>query len=215
MAPLIPPAPVSGGKTLSPEEIAGFAKMAGFSGADLTIAVAVAIAESGGRTDIIGPVNSNGTRDYGVWQINSGHTALFAQTAQNRDWYQAFVNAEWAHTVFQGQGWSAWSAYKSGKYRQHMEVAQRAANNPQDLPIGTDDTAQVPDWLKPIIGPIFAIGNAMATIATAFYKSMVWAAKPANWVRASLVALGSGLVVGALVVLAKSSGATRVVKAVS
>jgi hypothetical protein len=47
------------------------------------LGVAIVLAESGGRTDAVSGVNLNGTRDYGLWQINSVHfgTAINETTA--------------------------------------------------------------------------------------------------------------------------------------
>src|SRR4051794_21086585 len=44
----------------------------------LDVAIAVCLAESGGKPANIGGPNSNGTMDYGLWQINSIHAKEFS-----------------------------------------------------------------------------------------------------------------------------------------
>jgi hypothetical protein len=59
--------------TLTDAQIAANARWGGWkSNSDVAIAVAIALAESGGRTDAHHH-NTNGTDDDGVWQINSVH----------------------------------------------------------------------------------------------------------------------------------------------
>lgn len=109
---------------LTKEQIAGYAKGAGFSGDDIGIAVAVAMAESGGNTqahNTTPPDNS-----YGLWQINmygnlgpSRRTSL--KLKSNDELFDPAVNARAAHTIKQGSGWGAWTTYTSGKYKKHLD----------------------------------------------------------------------------------------------
>ena len=96
---------------------------AGFTGRSLTIAVAVALAESGGRRRATNH-NSNGSTDYGLWQINSVHTANGFEPGKAFD---PEYNARWAWKVSSaGTDWSPWVAYTSGAYEEHMDEARRA-----------------------------------------------------------------------------------------
>ncbi|MGH7240410.1 MAG: transglycosylase SLT domain-containing protein [Candidatus Saccharimonadales bacterium] len=100
------------------ETIADAAYKAGFRGHDLITAVAVALAESGGNRVAISP-----TQDYGLWQINKpAHANLFHGDA----WRHVNSNADMAHKVFKSSGWTAWSTFKSGKYKQYMGQANKA-----------------------------------------------------------------------------------------
>ena len=84
-------------------------------------AVAVARAESGGNPSAINAENSNGSTDYGLWQINSVHVASGFDPARYRD---PAYNARWAFRVYEAAGrqWSAWVAYTNGSYREHLPV---------------------------------------------------------------------------------------------
>ncbi len=100
----------------------------GLRGDTLLLAVAIAGAESGykaafdnGRMDNGGPLNDDGSIDYGLWQING------------RWWdppipeiYDADVNAEFMHRISKGgQDWTPWVAYTNGSYRNFMDIARR------------------------------------------------------------------------------------------
>lgn len=92
-----------------------------------TVAMAVALAESGGKPGAVGH-NTNGSSDWGLWQINDhAHPELF--TASN--WADPSANADMAFKVWQQSGgkWSAWSTYNSGKYQMYMGRAQTAIRN--------------------------------------------------------------------------------------
>lgn len=107
---------------LTDNQIASNAKWGGWSSqGEIAIAVAVALAESGGRSDAVSPPNRNGTVDYGLWQVNSVHgydpKSLLVPTQ----------NATAAHAVYRAQGWKAWSVYNSGKYLIYMTRGRAAA----------------------------------------------------------------------------------------
>jgi surface antigen len=99
---------------LSPSQIATYARGAGFSGNALSIAVAIAMAESGGNTTAIDR-DSNGSVDYGLWQINTVHgynPSLLQQPA---------YNASAAYAVSsRGTDFTPWVTYNSGAYRRYL-----------------------------------------------------------------------------------------------
>lgn len=82
---------------------------------------AIALAESSGRVDATNK-NSNGTTDYGLWQINSSHTQFDSQRLLSDPLY----NAQAAVSVFKSQGLTAWTTYTSGAYRQFLAGAASA-----------------------------------------------------------------------------------------
>lgn len=106
------------------------ASSAGWSGEDLVIAVAVALAESGGDPGIIGDVNvpHPGSASYGLWQINSywhpefgpDFTKLFDPQTNANDAYQIYVQA--------GDSFSPWSTYKSGAYQAYLSQVSSGAS---------------------------------------------------------------------------------------
>lgn len=94
------------------------ARRAGFTGQALQVAVAIAMAESGGRENARG-VNSDRRRtvDRGPWQINSHwHREVPDSEAYNYD-----AAARHAFRISGGgRNWSPWTTYKTGAYRQYI-----------------------------------------------------------------------------------------------
>lgn len=126
--------------------IADAAYQAGFRGDDLITAVAVAMAESGGRPDINNAgTNSNGTVDYGLWQINSIHGPDLGKV------YDPYYNARLAYGIWQDRDstWAPWSAYNNGSYtkfigqaKQAVKAYQPSQTDPADMVQGEWDTPQ-------------------------------------------------------------------------
>jgi len=123
---------------LGPERIAQLAYDAGFRGRDLAVAVAVAMAESGGDTRIPGDTgiqDRTWSPSVGLWQIRSLHADR--GTGRMRDELanvRPAVNARHARAIWRERGGSfaAWSAYTNGSYRQYLDVARRAARSVRD-----------------------------------------------------------------------------------
>lgn len=182
--------------TLSASQLVPIAQRAGWTGQDIVIAVAVALAESGGDTGAVNRANSNGTVDYGLWQINSVHASLLA----GGDWSLPADNAAMAFKVWSdrkaqtGNGWQAWATYTSGKYLVHMPAAQTAAFNPDDsgLILGSDAPA----------GGLPVYGNDYTSINT--FTSLV--SDPRTWWRIGYFVGGVVCVVIAARMMLKSSG---------
>lgn len=107
------------------------AKHAGFTGTDLLIAVAVAGAESGWNPTATN-LNTDGSTDYGMWQINSVHADLLA----SGDWRDPFANAAMAHRVWSDAGgsWAPWTTFVSGAYRFKMADALAAVGGGKGMP---------------------------------------------------------------------------------
>jgi hypothetical protein len=157
---------------VSPQQIAGYAVSAGFPPDQIATAVAVALAESGGETTATNR-NSNGSTDYGLWQINTVHGALLNQG----DKFNGADNAKMALTVYAraGNKWTPWSVYKSGTYRAQMGTGTLAAakpiapdNGPATAPsptaTPTADTSVIPAASPfDIFGPI---GTALASLTS-------------------------------------------------
>lgn len=125
---------------LSRAEIASHAKAAGFSGNDVNIAVAVALAESGGN-----PRAHNSTppdNSYGLWQINMlgamgpERRKRFGLTS-NEQLFDPAINAKAARGIWQSQGWNGWTTYTRGTYKKYM-----GSDNADTPTAGSDPTAQ-------------------------------------------------------------------------
>ena len=98
---------------------------AGWPAETIAVGIGVAMAESGGDPTIRGGPNSNGTYDYGLFQINSIHNP----TAQ--DWADPVVNARMALKVYRDAGnkWVPWTTYKNRSHQKYMVEASRAAGD--------------------------------------------------------------------------------------
>lgn len=114
---------------LSPEQIAQYAHDAGFRGQDLTTAVAIALAESGGRSQAHNATPPDDS--YGLWQINM-LGALGPQRRDqfdldaNRELFDPGTNAEAAFAISgRGESFRPWTTYTSGAYRSHLDEARR------------------------------------------------------------------------------------------
>ena len=103
--------------SLTAEDVAKFAYAAGFRGDDLNIAVAVARAESNWNPKAT-LLNTNGSVDHGLFQINSVHAAILAEG----NWSDPGDNAVMAFKVWTqaGDSWSPWVTYWRGTYKQYL-----------------------------------------------------------------------------------------------
>lgn len=135
----------SASKTLSTAEITAVARAAGFGkDADtLATAVAVALAESSGRTNAVSPTGCC----HGLWQINVNVHPY--TKAQMRDPAQ---NAAAAWKISNGgTNWKPWSAYNNGAYFFYLASARSESRVPtanddgRDPSIATDNFGGVAD----------------------------------------------------------------------
>jgi hypothetical protein len=123
--------------TLSEREIAQYAYAAGFRGERLAQAVAIAIAESNGKTDLRGDtdrVDAKWGPSVGLWQIRSlqpaqrdnyPHEYPLREPRGNLD---PLTNARHAYTISQGgREWELWASYGGARYREVMDRAKAAA----------------------------------------------------------------------------------------
>ncbi len=111
--------PPPSGAILTPAQIGVYASRAGFAGKNLVIAIAIALAESGGDPNAINTANSDGSIDRGLWQINSVHTQ-FQQSKLFDPAYNAFV----AFQISGGSNWFPWATYTNGRYQKFLNQAQ-------------------------------------------------------------------------------------------
>lgn len=108
---------------VSDTQIAQYASQAGFSQNHLVEAIAISLTESGGVANAQ-HLNTNGTIDYGLWQINSSHT----QYNSNQLIFDPVYNAKAAYQLSSGgRNWGPWTTYSSGAYLKFMSRAQAAA----------------------------------------------------------------------------------------
>jgi cell wall-associated NlpC family hydrolase len=91
-------------------QIATWARQAGWSEQDIPTVIGIAMAESSGNPGAVNNSNSNGTSDYGLMQINSSHGDLL----KSGSWSDPVANMRMAKAVYDSQGWGAWTTYNSG-----------------------------------------------------------------------------------------------------
>lgn len=76
------------------------------------IAAAIAMAESGGKSNAVNH-NTNGSTDRGLWQINSVHGS--------QSTFDPLANAKAAVAISSnGTNWRPWVTYNNGAYKQFM-----------------------------------------------------------------------------------------------
>jgi Lysozyme like domain len=123
---------VTGIGKLSFGDLQSLASQAGFSDEDSVTMAAIALAESSGNPSAVGDLDITPGGSVGLWQINlKAHPEL--DTAALTD---PATNAAAAYSVFQSQGFSAWSTYKNGAYEKYLPV--QSADN-QDSSDSQDD----------------------------------------------------------------------------
>lgn len=167
---------------LSDAQIATLMRNAGFPAAEIPTGVAVALAESGGNSDAVGPVNSNGTRDWGLFQINDVHKNRpgFA----NRMDPQTNTNLAFAIWKDAGGKWTPWSTFNSGRYRTFLPRGILASGAKADTPASTP--ASAPAAAVSAINPDLTLGSF--------------------WLRVGVFLLGGLLIIVGLAALTNNKG---------
>ncbi|SFW84503.1 transglycosylase SLT domain-containing protein [Amycolatopsis australiensis] len=118
---------------LSAEQIARHAYAAGFRGQGLTTAVAVALAESGGRTTAHNATPPDDS--YGLWQINmlgplGPERRREYHLKSDDELFDPATNARVANRISSdGHDFTPWSTYTNGAYKHHLAAARRAAQD--------------------------------------------------------------------------------------
>lgn len=141
------------------KHVASVARVAGWSGGDLVTAVAIAYAESGWDDTARGGPNSNGTYDYGLWQINDIHKPT--QTEKTN----SVANGQRAYRIYKeaGNSFKPWATYNDGKYKRHLGLAQEAVKELSGMSLSElDDIAKV---VAGIPGAFAGAGKDVATDA--------------------------------------------------
>lgn len=144
---------------LTPSQIAAAAKAGGFPDSEIPLAVAIALAESSGDPRAHNPKPPDDS--YGLWQINMLGPLGPMRRSQwglksNSELFDPVVNAKAAYSVRRSQGWTAWSVYTSGRYKQHMNVTQGLK-----IPILPPIPDIVPDIAQAAVEPIAWINRGL------------------------------------------------------
>ncbi len=98
------------GRTLTLAEMRALAVQTGFPDPDL--AAAVAMAESGGKSSVVGP-----TGDYGLWQVHQAAHPQFSRAGLLDPTY----NAQAAFAISKGgTDWTPWATFNNGLHLRWM-----------------------------------------------------------------------------------------------
>jgi hypothetical protein len=139
------------GRVIGEDELAGILRQVGFDEATVPKMVCTAKYESSFHEQATNS-NTNGTTDYGVFQINSihvGSTAGCPGSAQ--ELLDATTNAQCALGVFNIQGLDAWVAYKS--HRAECDAASAPAADPNAAPAADPSASPSTDPNAPPADP--------------------------------------------------------------
>ena len=111
--------------TLSFAQLLQLAQNAGFDSDDAPTAAAIALAESSGRTAVIGD-QQLGIQSVGLWQINL-HAHPQYTVAMMQDPQQ---NANAAFAIYQGRGsFADWTTYNTGAYKKYLPTCCGGCND--------------------------------------------------------------------------------------
>lgn len=156
------PIPPDNQSSYSAKDLVELAYAAGFPNAAL--AAAISMAEDGTGDPTVTHLNSNGSTDTGLWQINSVHG--YSEEQLKNPYY----NVAAAKQVFDSQGWGAWTTYNTGAAIQNYYVTEPIATS-MGIPLkdsGTIGTGAsgVANVLGTVASPVTnAVGGAFGNIA--------------------------------------------------
>jgi hypothetical protein len=186
---------------LTGQQVARYAHAAGFSGWQLTQAVAISFAEDGSHDTRAVHHNSDGSTDTGLWQINSVHRIPQAQL------FDPAKNAQAAWEIsHQGNDFTPWTTYTSGASGNETNAAQQAidsANIPGEGSAGgvtgaVGDAGNTLHQAETNLNPL-KWGEALASFLTTLGER-------STWIRVAEIVGGLALGLAGLIFLAKSTG---------
>ena len=144
---------------LSEAEIADLMREVGFPESEIGTGIAVARGESGHRTDALNDGNSDGSNDYGLWQINDRwHMDKF-----DGDWRDPLENTRVAYEVWKeaGGSWDPWVAYDES-----MDDAPAPPSTPSEAPEAPEEAPAETDRAPGAVH-IVRPGDALSELAAA------------------------------------------------
>lgn len=136
---------------------------------------AIAMAESGGLENATNK-NTNGTTDYGIWQINSSHGYNPQQLLTD-----PLYNARAAVAIEKSQGLTAWTTYSSGAYKQFLSGASKdtvrgygGAGGSRQRPSAADQANQKRSSIFQAYGDLLATPRTDTTPNATVGQSFAW-----------------------------------------
>lgn len=171
-----------------------------FSGADKPIAMALAMAESNGRTSAVNHLSCGRNKDgstahaIGLMQVctvNAGVAGSPADPDEFTKWLKdPYNNAKAGAAIKESQGWGAWETYTSGAYRSKMG---------QD-PLITVDKNSLTD--NNIVNGVTDTVNAAGDVASFVGKLVSALFDPSTYFRIGKGLLGANLLIIGTIALA-------------
>lgn len=198
--------------TLSPLQVAAFAKVANWPQAKIPWVVGVTFAESSWNTDAIGGPNSRGERWYGLGQNSDVHRDKFPNFFPPSEiWKDPVSNLAVMKAIYDAQGEGAWAPSDNQARRNAMAQGVIAANQVASI---TDKAAllKIAGYSKtladlPVVGGLVRIGEDPVGAAVNGAGPVAGGAEAATgalgWITANL---GSALWIGGGVVLVLVGG---------
>ena len=165
--------------TLTASQIAAYARGAGIKDPKaVRVAVAIALAESGGNPQAHNPNPPDDS--YGLWQINMLGSMGPARRRQwglksNAELYNPAVNAKAMFDLSNGgKNWTPWTTFTRGSYLAHLSEAAKGVANAGSVPVET------------------------TTVGSSEPSAFAWLVDPDTYRRGAKVLVGFVLVLGAL-----------------
>jgi hypothetical protein len=180
---------ISTATTLTREQVAGFARGAGFPDSQIPMAVAVAELESGRQPARVGMTDP---RDLGLMQINSH----YHPEVLGINWKDPGQNMRLAHTIWTHGGWSQWHTAGAAMLLSKTPAFTSTVKGSLGL-IGqaVDTGASAVDAAMAPAKAALQIADLSARVGTFFID-------PRNWERILFVLIGGVVViVGAAVIV--------------
>ncbi len=131
---------------------------------DIKTAVAIAYDESRFDTKAVGGPNSNGSKDFGLFQVNSVHKPTSDEKTQ------PLANTKKAYAIYKQQGWKAWATYNkglSGAAKKQGQIGfDKVKANPDyaDKVVEQEQTPTVQDDFTQGVGIPGAIKNGISAV---------------------------------------------------
>lgn len=193
---------------LLPDDIARHAYNAGIRDkTDLITAVAIALAESGGKTDKDGDVGLQDSKwgpSVGLWQIRS----LKAEKGKGttRDYTRlndpAF-NAKSMYTISSGgKKWTDWTVYNIKSYALFLPVATAGVTS---FLAGVGTVGTIDNTIDKAENAAGAAKDAAVAIPEALDATYGWISDRKNWLRVAQVLVGGAIIIAGVAYIAKDS----------
>lgn len=112
--------------TYSYADLVALAQQSGFSTLQANVIAAIALAESGGRSNNY-HINTDGSIDRGILQINSYYHSEVSDSCA----YDPVCSFQQAYRISGGANFSEWETYKNGDYKNYLPTA--STSNPPSI----------------------------------------------------------------------------------